>query len=93
MVRISLADKLLERFGDLPEHQADYLLAYDFHGVRIPTSFYSNLGSVLKKFRHEEVGRSLLRLHSSGAVEIIASLVRHYHGEVRAFEVKEEIMV
>jgi len=84
MARISLADKRLERFVDLPEHEADYLLAYDFRGVRIPTSFYSNLGSVLRKFRHEGVQLSLLRLARTGCqYEIKFEPKPRWSGELR----------
>jgi hypothetical protein len=91
MTRRSLAEMLYDETEDAPEVEGEeWLLLYDFEGVKPRTKFYTNLARLSAlKGRTELIQYSALLTNSRRVAQAARSLAAHYGAKTTIFKVME----
>ena len=91
MTRRSLAEVLYEEAEDAPEEEGqEWLLLYDFEGIKPGTKFYTNLARLSALKGKTELIQYSALLTSSRRVALAAkNLAAHYGAKTTVFKVVE----
>lgn len=91
MPRTSLAEQIYETTEDLTEEpDTNWLILYDFHGVKPNTRFWANLRRLTKHDPNSNmIQYSALKTTSKRVASSTKKLVEHYGGAVRVFRAED----
>jgi hypothetical protein len=90
MTRRSLAEILYEEAEDAPEEGQEWLLLYDFKGIKPGTKFYTNLARLSALKGKTALIKYSALLTSSRRVALAAkNLAAHYGARTTVFKVVE----
>jgi len=91
MPRTSLAEQIYETTEDLTEEpDTNWLILYDFHGVKPNTRFWANLKRLTKHDPDSNmIQYSALKTTSKRVASSTKKLVEHYGGAVRVFRAED----